>query len=1216
MSHVFRPKSSDRTLNILTEEGTSWFPSKKYNKEIAAEFIDPAFSLKAFFNSLPTPFARIEVFRQGLEFVTGGGDSRNQGRHEEVLDKDNRKMHTFHHYLVSHCLDVLELLFNFNSIKGGDYQGKNKFTIVKWPLKAGIDRLEESSREGRALLGKTLSLYKKTHQRLNSYLSGASGDELSSIDNLYFILRDGEAIAATSPLTLAFTTPNIIQPFQISGSHYQLFAQPESGQPPVPLHKRSPEFQLYLHALRSPKVNPLFDKNFPEFNEYLRQSGRFYADPMLQDQIKQVDSLTLEEFQSKYDLVDAAGNIPTEISGVYFGQISEKRILDGIEQESDFVLDTRSDFKQIYGQNTYTPLALRDNFTYSWKYTSASSKWSHDYKITEVHLASPIEQRSLPGISYNYPFLTAEDLLEDKLIRVRYPINEENYLTVKPSGLTSDKNAYMLPLKPLFFKYFKKEDILNFLEISHLAGETTAKLTLPLRGGKTMTFEQKYSKEDVVTADFALSIFPSYKTGKKEYDNFYRLMLTYFDVDVTPTFYHFYDSAFNKQIENTYFSVQGSVRAYERTLPSRLQAGSTFYAVDDTDFDFISLNIKLEDQQATGLLIPKWVTPRFENSKEYTFALDFGTTNTHIAFKENEGFGQHFFVDHSEKMLLSLRKHKQPETNESYYQVFTKIMEPAGSSGADQLLQHEFLPPIISPKDVKNGQYAKFPTRTILALAGDLDTKTDESGKPAILFNSNIDLLYNKSNSPKSIKHIPNLKWLFANAKQKNYTYLFIKELLLLVRAKVILNNAWPHNTKITWFYPLSMSIGQQQALGQNWNGLYQNLFATENKTYRINESEAPYHWQLKNNAFFESTKVLSIDIGGGTSDVVFIEDEKIIWGTSFMFGANSLFGNGSLGQKGIKNGMVKHFEQIFREDKNSEDYMQIYKSLKANAELASDELNNFFFSVPEFDYPNRLAGPENHFKFSILVHFSAIIYHTARIAYHKFLEAYKTHPLLKKPLDGLTEEEVEKLDKLKMQFIPQFICFSGNGSGIIKILNNGTNVEKGDSITKLTTNIFSNVFDIQRLTLRNIEFSIPPKGSKEVTCLGGLIKSTASDYHFKPTISFGMSDLTEQKEVTYKELLEQEDYFDEVVAEVKRFIGILKGYKNTFDDEFQIRVRNEYFDCFTDDYQMRGYLVRGVKYRLQDLKINEDKLIDHSLFFYPITGGTFNVNNIIFNDL
>lgn len=86
---------------------------------------------------------------------------------------------------------------------------------------------------------------------------------------------------------------------------------------------------------------------------------------------------------------------------------------------------------------------------------------------------------------------------------------------------------------------------------------------------------------------------------------------------------------------------------------------------------------------------------------------------------------------------------------------------------------------------------------------------------------------------------ITNLKWLGAGNQQ--YVTSFFEELLMLIRSKVLLNGGSLKNTKIIWFYPVSMESFRLSQLRSEWTHLCQALIDEQCLVQGVTESLAPF---------------------------------------------------------------------------------------------------------------------------------------------------------------------------------------------------------------------------------------------------------------------------------------------------------------------------------------------------------------------------------------
>ena len=81
-----------------------------------------------------------------------------------------------------------------------------------------------------------------------------------------------------------------------------------------------------------------------------------------------------------------------------------------------------------------------------------------------------------------------------------------------------------------------------------------------------------------------------------------------------------------------------------------------------------------------------------------------------------------------------------------------------------------------------------------------------------------------------------NIKWSNkSNAQSAMQAY--IRNIMMLIRNKVIANNGNLVRTKITWFYPNSMSPKRLSQLRMAWNDSYIELFNHDGATKDLSES-------------------------------------------------------------------------------------------------------------------------------------------------------------------------------------------------------------------------------------------------------------------------------------------------------------------------------------------------------------------------------------------
>jgi hypothetical protein len=414
---------------------------------------------------------------------------------------------------------------------------------------------------------------------------------------------------------------------------------------------------------------------------------------------------------------------------------------------------------------------------------------------------------------------------------------------------------------------------------------------------------------------------------------------------------------------------------------------------------------------------------------------------------------------------------------------------------------------------------------------------------------------------------------------------------MMLLRNKVLLNRGNLPETKMVWFYPSSMKPARKSSLEHAWNELFHHYFNPKVNPIGIAESLAPFFYykgtgQLQGGAY---KPVVSIDIGGGTSDVVVFQSNKPLLLTSFKFAANAIFGDGfseygSVKTNGIIQKYIHHYERLLSANKKFALLSVLAKMIERNR---SEDINAFFFSLENnstitdkklFSYNRNLAGDED-LVIIFTYFYAAITYHIASLMRHKGIEK------------------------------PKHIVFSGTGSKILNLVSTDRKV-----LTHLAKMIFESVygdyFDKDGLTIIT-ENEIP----KEVTCKGGLmlnaedmsidlnsIKSTLTCLESIGINQLKYDDLNEKNKEEITKYVEGFNSF---------FLNLNKKY--SFTDHLNVSVKS--LEVFEEDVNkhLRDFLEEGIEYnRKMDDSNTEYKDIEESLFFYSIIGVINNLSSTL----
>ena len=121
---------------------------------------------------------------------------------------------------------------------------------------------------------------------------------------------------------------------------------------------------------------------------------------------------------------------------------------------------------------------------------------------------------------------------------------------------------------------------------------------------------------------------------------------------------------------------------------------------------------------------------------------------------------------------------------------------------AKNRIKTEFMPAYIDGVDYK------FPIRT--ALCG-LLKKTDD---PELFDNHNIAFFYERVMPDEDQRILTDIKWVENDAMLR----VFIRELLLIIKADVLQHNGDLDRTKLVWFRPLSFMGNMRETYKDVWN--------------------------------------------------------------------------------------------------------------------------------------------------------------------------------------------------------------------------------------------------------------------------------------------------------------------------------------------------------------------------------------------------------------
>ena len=1142
MGHVFRINKAGNNANSNLTTIVDWSSSTAtpYTHGFVAGITDTTTTQREI-TSIPSPFARIELVKEAFMKVLP------QSLDNSTVDQVKEAVYgrTIYHKMVSDTLDVAQLFFSYPNME-------DKLEIIVWDRNKELANLKNSQTSHHQIVGKTLEMF------LSQDSLGNDPYNFGKMQNMYILKYKGvgqkqmHIIGATSPATLFFSTANDesnLSKQLCFGTDYAF------DNAYAPLDKRDPEFIKYLFAFRY--SNPQFNAHYPEVSKYF-DAIYYILDNNLQNEINRIQASCQSVapgqksyVDSNYDYLDVAvsstASFRVEINGIYFH--CKKPIVAG---NSDFEIAST-----ISVSNKPLVLPVVNGSAYE-KLSYIGCQFGRNFSVPYYDSAQ-LSVRKLPGINIQYPYLTISDFLEDKIIKLPNAVNKQDYFDGNYSSKSEKKEGFLIPVTDIYFDYFTVDDLMGTapsgkqtFEIKQVASGVEVTLRIPIQNNNEVEYKRIYTldvsadkannKGAIVTSSVysAVGILPPVKFVN-ENDAHYRIVLIgKFELNKS-----YNCVCYNKGVSYKPDYVVRNVDIDENDYRSKV------YYIDGQSFDYARISLKAEigkERVGSGLVIPKF--RKRQGSGTLTFAIDLGTSNTHIEYTDGIDVLPKPFECGIDQPQISL--------------LYSPVAEVRDH------IRGEFL-----PESIGKDQICQFPMRTVLCVDKN-NSGVNESGNGSYIAfgNASPAFMYNKIASPKYNDFIPNLKWSQVSYENEERLRSYIESLFMMIRTKVIQSGASLSQTQIKWFYPISMSPIKQGLFQRIWTNAFHKYFNPDVDPIAITESVAPY-------SFFQKTRadvldIVTVDIGGGTTDVVVADSLGLKCVSSMRFAADAIFGNTLIPvQNGRLNGIIRQFKDQFVENLNGVDDLQkILLKLTNNNMGNSSEVASFMFSLVDNNKIrqtnmadkvnfNSILMKDSKQKIVFLIFYTAIIYHLA------------------------------KLMKTLGLKVPSNIAFSGNGSKVISVLS-----PNEASLEKLTKVIFELIYheDVSRINL-----IVNKENPKEATCKGGLFLANEPSNVKEVKAVLLADDLIVDQ--TYKDAA---DLYEKVVEEVKSFSNFLAlklPREVSLNGDFGIdpSVLSLVRDCFNEN--LYTYIEKGVNSKIASGEVGLEDKIEEPLFFYPIIG-------------
>lgn len=1097
--------------------------------------------------SVPSPFARMHLFETAFEIVSK----------QQIGD-------TMYHKLVSDCLDMFQMLFDMSD--SGD------ITFMRWAKSTEIDLLKQAGKpREHKLLAETFTMFLEKPRFAN-------------LNEIIFIKYKNELLGGTSPLTVFFTSPNWGRKMREKGWTLTSTTTDNyfDNADIAALEQRDPKFIEFFIRYYHYNKDILFEQ-FPAIAEYVNDFIKNNGDPLAG---KNIDNTRFEE---EFEPIPIGNNMLLNVGGLMCYRRKQANKVVAIESESSFVIQPTVKYFKTYKDErgaevtVSNPLVLVNGYNQP-NMTYIQGPWNQETLVPES-VTAPLHERILPGnAAVKYPFLVTGDFLADSLIEMPFNLNEEYFVT----GFNGNF-PFLLPIKKEYFNYFTLNDLRANLAISRRssgAGDAIAvDLKIPIKNGKFITFHKEYNiLKDSPTqfrdataatrASFGLGIFPFYQVLDQPVLNDYSVMIVDKDTrDVKLRYCRFHEIIQKKEL--SYNSV---VRVQKQNLGNNVVSGSTFHRVKGQIFDFIE--VQVDNYQ--GLIIPDWSKGRAiqmsSNVHSFTFGVDFGTSNSHVAYRRDGDNITAFDMSINDLQVVMLNR-REGDGNSATSFNFGWGQLP----DMNKYKRREFVPSIIGGADAQ----ATYPIRTATCESIIFrTTKTDLFANINIGFSLDAEQMGDKNDLFEV-----NIKWGMESNKDggpspRERVKAFLLQTLWMIKNKIILNNGRLDQTKIVWFLPISMRRNDKKAFRDIWNECLTEMFGEYSpvQLFEETESAAPYFFLRQQLGLYYSQNAVNIDIGGGTSDLLFFAQKQNRYiSTSFRLAANDIWGDGfaqtKSGNRGPKdNGFVLFMNQKVQNNEirfSDSVIREYYDACYGNPNFSSSDVISFMFKYgKEFNLPNQIA--KHPLRSVLVLHFAALVYHIGQLC------------------------ETMDID------VPLYFIFTGKGSEYIRIL--------GEEDMKDFAKIILKKAAPSKQVPGNFKLIIA-QNPKEATANGGVAKltdsSAAGDVNPEPYNHPGFMPTPEEKNQDFL-MGETDSLMPRVLENFKKFIEII------FDDR---EVKNFLYEIeLTFKPEDKEYILEQgmlsfeeMSHLLKEKQTGDDR-IPETMFFWCLKGTLYKWSRRLYN--
>lgn len=1020
--------------------------------------------------------------------------------------------------LVSECLDLIEFLYQH----GND----PKLVVKHWNAAGQIQALRNDPYPEHTKLAKVLAdeiaLYPQLQDIFLFFWRDATPGGMAPREFL---------IGGTSPYTLVFTSPNWQRCITENAFNFKrLNGNPMFGTNSIEsLTSRDSEFKDMLYSLRKAYHGTLTNQS-REFLDYITTIWNNEGGP---NPTADNPASFLAAFNCIKDKDGA--DVYSALLPLCYKQV--------VPTGSGYEIIPKSTRYATYTANNGTavnlprPLALNSNGLTGVPYVGKATWDATSCRINEATIrGQEMHQRVLPGaMGVQYPFLIWSDFLEDKIIKLPYAVDQNLFETA-----FAGNSPYVLPLKRNFFKYFNIEDIhqeafpgaINKLvEISANGADVIVTIDVPIHDAtnRVIPLQKRYSGADIVDGKFLLGFFPFYRSNNAAM-NRYSIMncgsgarLNFVSIG----------------------DLDGNVNATSNVrTPEGLITKQTEYYLLKSSFDLVEVTVG----GAKGVIVPKMKEVGAVNN-HYKFVVDFGTSNTYIACSTDGGVHQRTFEigdDNQQTVFLnSTNLNRELSAMSSY-------------------MDREFM-----PVHLGNGFSMSYPTRTATC-----ETANFENVAPELF--GNISIGFNMMREPSAMNSFiykTGLKWLLeqhpGDAHHTNRVKYYFLQTLWMLKNESFMNDG---DDQFEVYITFPEAMINKDALMNLWNWAKHelNLNCTFHHGTQYSESIAPYNFMAQT---IGGSSYLNIDIGGGTSDLLFVNKDGAgaiasAHYSSSIFAADDLWGDGIQIAAGghLQNGFVDYvLTQINGAANTIKDaVLQPLNALRNGVTTSSADVMGYLFKYDaDLNTSAIIKGQRNLYSL-VFIHYAALMYNVARL-----------------------------INKLDID-IPVKLSFTGMGSKYINLISTNSNIIKNLTVLLL-----------RKYTGKNVDpafgiISNPGVDVKEITAKGvlnglGLLPNFQIPVGaLSPVIDYGFDGVDN---LTYQDVTEDR-VREAALGSFKKFIDSLQDadFVNFVYGQFGLTISNQLIaDLRNFAEQSFVTMSANIPVEHRDLNVTE------TLFYWPL---------------